>query len=369
MPIPAQSADGNASDGDDSSAAGDGPRARRHTEPAPRTAELVALLRDRKRLLILTHNHPDPDSLGAGFGLGVLAQHLGLDYRFAVSGRIMRAENQEMVRLLGIQTMPLDQVDPAQFDCVAVVDSQPGFGHTVIPENCCVDIVVDHHVATGSVECGKEPFRDVNESVGSTSTLVTHYLLQSGAEIPPEVATALLYGIKTDTADLSRNMSSWDDEAHEKLNALVDRAKLAAITKPQLPEEYFKVLREALNNVRLYANIAICSLGRISSPEMVAEVADLLLRNKDSDAVFVGGLVGSTYYVSVRTEVGGRHAWPLLRDALGGEGSFGGHGSVAGGCVPLSDSEDRTWRRLERRFEKNILRSLKMDSVTVHSLD
>lgn len=338
-------------------------------EAGPRSAELLALLRQRKRLLILTHNHPDPDSLGSACGLGALAAHLGLEHRFAVSGRIMRAENQEMVRLLGIQTLPLDQVDPAQFDCVAVVDSQPGFGHTVIPDRCSVDIVVDHHVATGTVECGEEPFRDVNEAVGSTSTLVTHYLIDSGVEIDSDLATALLYGIKTDTADLSRNMSPWDQKAHEVLSARVDRAKLAAITKPQLPEEYFKVLREALNNVRLYDSIAICSLGRISSPEMVAEVADLLLRNKDTDAVFVGGLVGQTYYVSVRTEVGSRSAWPLLRDALGGEGSFGGHGSVAGGCVPLAAADDRCWRRLERRLEKNILRSLKMEAVTVHSLD
>ena len=63
-----------------------------------------------------------------------------------------------------------------------------------------------------------------------------------------------------------------------------------------------------------------------------------------------------------------RDAYDLIRGALEGEGSFGGHGSVAGGSVELPDTEARTLKRLERRLEKNILRTMGVDGVTVRTL-
>jgi nanoRNase/pAp phosphatase (c-di-AMP/oligoRNAs hydrolase) len=91
---------------------------------------------------------------------------------------------------------------------------------------------------------------------------------------------------------------------------------------------------------------------------MVAEVADLLLRMEGVRAVFCGGLVGSGYYVSVRTEIGG-DAWGLIRAGMEGEkGSCGGHGSVAGGSIQLDTGDARALRRLERRLERNVLRAM-----------
>ncbi len=199
-------------------------------------------------------------------------------------------------------------------------------------------------------------------------SLVATYLIDAGVAITADVATALVYGIKTDTADLSRNVSDVDQRAYEYLLPKVDRTKLATITQPALPTEYFSTLRKALENVRIFEKAVLCSLGKVSNPEMVAEVADLLVRMEEKQAVFCGGLVDNTYYVSVRTQVGGHHAWYLLRDALAGEGSFGGHGAVAGGSVPLPDSEPRTLKRLERRLEKNSLKSMGADGVTVSGL-
>ena len=100
---------------------------------------------------------------------------------------------------------------------------------------------------------------------------------------------------------------------------------------------------------------------------MVAEVADLLLRLEGKQTVFCGGLVGCTYYVSLRTDLEA-DAYLLLQGALNGEGSFGGHGSLAGGCVELRDSDLRTLKRFERRLEKNILTTFGIDGVTVAGL-
>jgi nanoRNase/pAp phosphatase (c-di-AMP/oligoRNAs hydrolase) len=337
---------------------------------AARTEELRNLLRGRRRLLVLTHNNPDPDSLGGAVGLQEFARLVaGIDSTLAITGRILRAENRAMVRELGIQFELLHTIRLADFDCVALVDTQPGFGHTFLPAGMQVDIVIDHHLCADAAPLAPTVgFVDVRPEIGATSSLVAGHLLHAGVQPSRMAATALAYGIKTDTADLSRNVSALDLEANDFLSPLIDREKLAAITNPRLPVAYFQTLKDALSKVRLYDGLTLCSLGRTSSAEMVAEVADLLLRMEGVRAVFCGGLVGTGYYVSVRTEVG-IDAWGLIKAGMEGEsGSCGGHGSVAGGSIQLEVTDARTVRRLERRLERNVLRAMNVSGTNAAML-
>ena len=334
-----------------------------------RTEHLVKVLKSRKRLLVLTHTNPDPDSMGSAMGLRYLAKHkMRVPSSFGLVGRVMRAENKAMVRCLGIDFTPLGQLDLDSFDCIALVDTQPGFGHTALPEGRAIDIVVDHHVSPEDAGISQARHTDVRTEVGATSSIVTSYLMQLKIPLSADVATGLFYGIRTDTADLSRNAGPVDVAAYDYLMPQIDREKLAQITTPDLPLAYYKALRDALNNIRIYDRVVLCSLGKISSPEMVAEVADLLVRLEGKEAVFCGGVVDETYSVSVRTELFGRDAWYLIREALDGEGSFGGHGSIAGGSIPLPDGSTRTIKRLERRLERNILRAMGVEGKTAAGL-
>ncbi len=330
------------------------------------TQALIELLRGHERLLVLSHSNPDPDSLASAVGLRLLAERKAeIPSEFGFTGRIMRAENREMVRSCEIEMTPMDELDISEFDCIALVDTQPGFGHTHLPEGRRIDIVVDHHLPPENpVEFSAPEFNDIRTFVGATSSMVAGYLMDAGVEIPQNVATALIYGIRTDTADLSRNVSPLDEKCYDHLIHLADRQALSKITCPDLSPDYFRTLREALTNTRIYNDVILCSLGKIGAPEMVAEVADLLLRLEGNQTVFCGGLVGTTYYISVRTELE-RDAYYLIRGAFGGEGSYGGHGRIAGGSVALPDEDERTLNRLERRLERNILKTMGVDGVTV----
>ena len=333
------------------------------------TARLLDVLRGHRRLLVLTHTNPDPDSIASAFGLLRLAQGvLGIEGDFGISGRIMRAENREMVQQLCIPKTPIQQLDLGDFDVAAVVDAQPGFGHTLVPEEVPVQVVVDHHQADESCAGNGIPFVDIRLDLGATSSIVTQYLRDAGVEPDSDLATALAYGIRTDTADLSRNVSPLDKSSYEYLLPRIDRVKLAAITNPRLPEDYFSALKQALSNVRIYDHVAVSSLDKTTSPEMVAEVADMLLRHEGVSEVFVGGMVGTTYHISVRTEVGGRSAWRFLRDVLKDDGTYGGHGAVAGGSIELPDNTPRTLARLERRLVRAIRRSCGVEDVPVHRI-
>ena len=59
----------------------------------------------------------------------------------------------------------------------------------------------------------------------------------------------------------------------------------------------------------------------------------------------------------------------MISDAMQGEaGTFGGHGSVAGGSIKLASGDTRTLRRLERRLERNILRSVGLEGASPRGL-
>jgi len=330
-------------------------------DTSTKVREFLDVLDGRNRILILSHNNPDPDSMGGGLGVRfLLEESLGVETTYAYRGQIFRAENLEMVRRLGIGMVDINDLDLSRFDGLVVVDTQPGFGHTVLPDDMPVDGVIDHHVPPPDTSDRKYKvrFRDVRTDVGATCSILAGYLMELGLEIPARVATGMLYGIRTDTADLSRNTSDLDERAYMHLMARADRQALAEISKPSVPKNYFTVFRHALNQTRIFGRVVVCSLGVTDNPLIVAEVADLLLRLDEAEWVVTGGLYNNTYYISVRAKDYGRDAWSLLRDILDGEGSFGGHGTVGGGSIPVKDLSQRSLRRLERRLLRNLLSAL-----------
>ncbi len=324
-----------------------------------RVREFLRVLEGRKRVLVLSHNNPDPDSMGGAFGLRFLIEKaLEIPTSFGYRGNIFRAENLEMVRSLGLGMVKASELDFGRFDSLVVVDTQPGFGHTVLPAGMSLDGVIDHHVPPKEGNEIEVRFSDVRTDIGATCSIVTEYLMDLDYEIPPRVATALLYGIRTDTADLSRNTGPIDEKAYLHLMLRADRKALARISRPSLPKDYFRAFRKAMNGVRIYGKVVVCSLGETENPEIVAELADLLLRLQDAEWVVTGGLYEGTYYISVRAKTWTSDAWHLLSEVLRDEGSFGGHGTVGGGSIPLADDSPRGLRRLERRLMKNLLEAL-----------
>src|SRR5687768_14174051 len=96
-----------------------------------RTERLLQALTGRRRLLVLTHTNPDPDSMASALGVRHLVREkLRLPSDFGLNGRIMRAENREMVRTLGLDMVRMEGLDTSRYDAIALVDTQPGFGHT-----------------------------------------------------------------------------------------------------------------------------------------------------------------------------------------------------------------------------------------------
>jgi nanoRNase/pAp phosphatase (c-di-AMP/oligoRNAs hydrolase) len=63
----------------------------------------------------------------------------------ARGGVIGRAENRAMVSVLGLEHVPVSEIDFGQYETIALVDTQPETGNNSLPPGHRVDIVVDHH--------------------------------------------------------------------------------------------------------------------------------------------------------------------------------------------------------------------------------
>ncbi len=289
-------------------------------------------------MLILPHNDPDPDAIAGAVALRhLLAQRLNIEGRIAYQGIIGRAENKALVRYLGHPLRRLKDSDLNRADAVALIDTQPGAGNNPLPPVRSPTIVFDHH--PWREETAAAAFAEVRPDIGATSTILTEYLKTTGIELTPPVATALFYGIKTDTMGLGRGASPTDVAAYFYLQPRIDVDALVEIERAQVPAEYFRSFDIALQAARVYHNVVIAYVGQMDYPDLAAEMADILLRLKGTRWTICMGVYEGELVLSVRTRSRRGGAGQLAQAIVGDRGTAGGHGNMAGGQFPVQNED------------------------------
>ena len=304
-----------------------------------RLEQLLNTIADEDRILIVPHNNPDPDAIASAAALRcLLADQLGLEGQIAFQGIIGRAENKALVHQLGQSLLPLAEINLVESIPIALVDTQPGAGNNALPIDQAVAIVIDHHPRLEMTQLAS--FVDVRPEIGASSTILTGYFQAAGLEPSPLLATALFYGIKTDTRGLGRkNASPADVAAYAYLQPLLDVEILAEIEHAQVPIDYFRNFDMALRAVRTYNGVVIAYLGAMNYPDMAAETAEFLLRLKGSQWVICFGRYEDVLNLSIRTRQWQGESGRLAQAMVGRDGTAGGHGLMAGGQVPLKQQE------------------------------
>ncbi|MEI7705050.1 MAG: bifunctional oligoribonuclease/PAP phosphatase NrnA [Deltaproteobacteria bacterium] len=326
------------------------------SEVRARLDRLVEFARSHKKALILTHDNPDPDSIASGVALAWLLERLaGIEAVVAYGGVVGRAENRALVKVLRLPVFPLSRISFSDYDLIAMVDTQPEQGNHSLPAAHFPDVVIDHHPE--QPESRLAVVADVGRDTGSTSTLVTDYLRASGLDIPSPIATALFYGIKSDTRDLERETTPPDVEAYLWLFPRADTEALSRIERPRLPEDHFRLLHAAVAQARVYGDAVICDLGKIYYPDLAAEVADRFLSMGDVKWSLALGEYRGSLYFSVRTRDRRMNAGKMIREIIEGEGgNAGGHGSMAGARLAVRRMSVVERQRMMRRVLRAFLR-------------
>ena len=299
---------------------------------------LLGAARGTDRILILPHNDPDPDAIAGAVALRhLLAQTLNIEGRIGYQGIIGRAENKALIRYLGHPLRRLKDPDIHRAGAIALIDTQPGTGNNPLPPSRSPTIVFDHH--PWHEETAAAAFADVRSDLGATSTILTEYLKTTGIELTPPLATALFYGIKTDTMGLGRGASPADAAAYFYLQPSIDVDALIEIERAQVPAEYFRSFDIALRAARVFDNVVIAYIGQMGYPDLVAEMADLLLRLEGIRWAICMGAYHGELVLSVRTRGRRGGAGGLAQNMVEGRGTAGGHGTMAGGHLPLAGED------------------------------
>ncbi len=238
---------------------------------------LIEIARGKQSPLIHLQHNPDPDALASAEALRVLLRRLfEVDAVLAYTGRVGRVENRAMLRHLAISIRPSYRLNYDDFDLIIVVDTHPGAGTCRLPQGVTPDIVIDHHPGVSSLV--GIPFPYCDPTFGSTSTMVGALFVDHNIPMDRVLATALTYGIRTDTMDLSRGVSSEDERVYEQVYKLSDKQILARIERARVPQTYFVTMARALQQALVTDFTVSTYLGTIAHADLVAEVADLLFR-------------------------------------------------------------------------------------------
>ena len=282
----------------------------------------------------------------------------GIPVILTFDGMIARAENQAMVDLLAIPLVPVESVPITPDSAVIMVDSQPHTGRRA-SEAATPVAVLDHHGTGGSLD--GVIFRDIRANLGATTTMVTGYLLEQEVPVSRRLATALLYGIESEVLGYPREASPADDGALVWLFPRADKDVLARIRNPKLPRSYFATFQHALANAFLYRDAVICWCGPVTQPDIVAELADFFVRFDQVAWAFCVGQFEGQLKISARCDHIGGECGEVLRAAVEGLGTAGGHDRRAGGAIRLDQEDGHTLDEL-----LHIMRSRVLDQLEIH---
>jgi len=314
-------------------------------------------------LLILTHDFPDPDALAAAYGLQHLARAVfGIESRIAYRGEVGRMENRDMVRLLRIPIYRFRTAWLKRHHGTALVDTQPAFTNNPFPENRRATLILDQHPWSVPPEA---ELAIVDPGCGATCVLVAQALLQSGLDIPGRLATALAYGILTDTLDLYRARRRDVVETYLQVLQHSDMRLLARIQNPVRPRRFFSTLAKGISEARLQGGLVVTHLGVVDAPDRVAQVAEFLLTYRRARWVLVTGRHKGRMHASLRAAQRDAEAGPALREAFECPADAGGHGPIAGGsCRLRAEASEGVWQSKEQGLAARVAKRLCIPNKT-----
>ena len=194
--------------------------------------DVVRMLRGARRIAIVSHRDPDPDTIGAGLALGLGLEGMGKTVSWHCADPV-----PEHVRFLRGSERFTQNPPDAGVDLVVTVD----FGsaeRAKLPLPARPLLNIDHHASN-------DRFGEANlvdPSSAATAELVSRVIDALGSPWTPDMATAALVGIMTDTG--SFQFPSTDARALGRAADLRERgADLQAITYNVFRNKRFEALK------------------------------------------------------------------------------------------------------------------------------
>jgi len=303
-------------------------------------SEVLRRLSDEEdsRILIVCHDNPDPDALASALAMKHLCESLGHTSTIIHGGMIEHQQNRAMVKLLemDVRKLILDwEIEDLlnESDVVICVDfSHPG-ANNILPPTCVPHIVIDHH--TSEVRPAGDVIL-VRSEFAATSSLIASVLMNSGVEMNTKVATALAFGIRTDTLGFTRSFNAVDLRALSWLGAWIDWDLMRSFESPPRSQEVLAIFRQALKDATLNDGLMLVPVTDMADRDALSQVADFLLPTEGVDIVVTYGVRMSKVIISARSTKDNIHLGKIFGRTFE-QGSAGGHKELAGGQIPFEE--------------------------------
>ena len=266
----------------------------------------------------------DPDAIASAMAVKRLLWRKVAVVTIARVNTIERPDNLVMVRLVGVNLVPFDQVDPARFNRVVIVDAQPD--HHESFAGLSPDVIIDHHPLGPKSQA---PWADIRPQYGATASILIEYLRAARIKPSTKLATGLYYAIKTDTSDFERQTLIEDLDAFQFVFRLSNIALARRIESAEMRIDFLKYFRRALEEIHIRKGRAFVHLGEVVHPDVAVQIADFLMRIESVSWSIVSCVHERKLIVIFRNDGIRKNAGRLARQMFAKMGSAGGHASAA----------------------------------------
>jgi nanoRNase/pAp phosphatase (c-di-AMP/oligoRNAs hydrolase) len=337
---------------------------------ARRLEQVLSQATDKPHVILLG-GHPDPDAIGSALAHRRICERLGISSTIAHVLPLSRGENRALVKLLNVPMVQVEKTeDLAEYGYLSLVDASQHESSIILPDDLELLTVVDHHRPK---TIPKAPYVDIRHDVGATATIYAEYFEQGLAPLGGEggaddqaCATALFFGVQTDTDDFSF-ATPHDFRAAAHLKPFCDSDTLSRIGRRSISAEAMEAVGESLRDLQVIRDFAIAGVGRVSAlnRDAIPTAADFILRREDIDTVLVYGIVEGRIDGSLRTSRASVDPALFMQNAFGNDAEGrpygGGRADMGGFQVPLGllgecTDEESLWSLVSELIEKRIAR-------------
>ena len=280
------------------------------------------------RVLILIN--ADPDAIGSAMAVKRLLWRKVNNVTISNINIIDRPDNCAMVDLLGVNLTHIKDLDETRFNRIVMVDSQPS--HNVLFEKFTIDLVIDHHPDTGS----KVPFQDIRPKYGATASIMTEYLRAARIKPAIKLATALLLGIKNDTANFEQQTLVEDVRSFQYLFRHANKHLVRKIEQSEIRPDYLKFFKKALENRRVNKGKVFVFLGPVPNPDICVLIADFFLKISSIKWSIAAGYHQKKLVIIFRSDGLRKNAGKIAEKGFADFGSAGGRKAMARAEIDLA---------------------------------
>lgn len=285
----------------------------------------------------------DPDALASAIALRRIIRRRVAHVDIVRINDIFRPDNLAMIHYLRIKNRKYRDRLAERYNKYAIVDSQPH--HDPIFSRFDFSIIVDHHPEKPLPEDRPKPdFMEIRPEYGACSTLFVEYLYSLKIKPSRQLATALFYGIKSDTMSFERDFCDADIKAFRYLSKFADQNIIRKIVRNEFPLAWTKYYKQAFDSITQINGGAFIWMDKVESPDVLVILADFFMRVQEIGWCVVSGRSGRKVVSIFRGDGIRRDVGKLAANCLGHLGGAGGHRTAARSEIEMKKFQGKTPR-------------------------